>query len=316
MRRLVLVLVFVALVTAANSQLTIRPQAGLENPKTKISYNNLGYFSPITQVQPQFSLRADYKFKSRFGPFAGVSTSHSLISYNFSDPENGMTAYKASLANTQLQLQGGLQYSTKPIYFKKQTPTNKTSKAKSAEKSTNSYSSYSSGCHRYSSGCSRYSSSCGAKKSSTAEKTKSPNKGWSVSLQPSAGFGYIPSDKPGLETITSGSQTEYAYHAGNMKTALLTGMGFEFAKNKTRLFSVSVNYFKGLADNETTFTSQTAGKTITTTLNSKTSGWNASIGIPIGFTKKTTTKHKAEQKVKSDCQQYRIQYKYRCGKTI
>jgi len=116
-------------------------------------------------------------------------------------------------------------------------------------------------------------------------------------------------------TNTSGSQTEYTYNAGNMKTALLTGMGFEFAKNKSRLFSVSVNYFKGLNDNETTLTSQAAGKTITTNLNSKVSGWNAAIGIPIGFTKKTTTNHK-EQKTKSGCEQYRIQYRYRCGKSI
>jgi hypothetical protein len=314
MRRLVLVPLFVALVIAANSQLTIRPQAGLENPKTKISYNNLGYVSPINQLQPQFSLRAEYKLKNRLAPFAGISTTHPLVSYNFSDPETGMTSYKASLGNTQLQLQGGLQYNSKPIYFKKQTAVNKTSKTKSVDKSTNNSRSYS-GCGRYSSGSSRYSSGCGSK-SGTAERTTSPSKGWSVSLQPSAAFGYIPSNKPGLVTTASSSQPEYTYNAGNMKTAVLTGMGFEFGKNKTRLFSVSINYFKGLADNETTFTSQAGGKTITTNLNSKTSGWNASVGIPIGFTKKTTTKHKAEQKVKSDCQQYRIQYRYRCGKTI
>jgi hypothetical protein len=315
MRRLALVLVFAALVIAANSQLTIRPQAGLENPKTKISYNNLGYFSPVTQVQPQFSLRADYKFKSRFAPFVGLSTTHPLVNYTFTDPENGMTVYKASLGNTQLQLQGGLQYTTKPIYLKKQTSSsNKTSKTTSTEKST-SKGNYSS-CGRYSSLCSRYSSSCHSKSSSSSQRAKSPNKGWSVSLQPSAGFGFIPSGTNDVVTNTSGSQTEYTYNAGNMKSALLTGIGFEFAKNKSRLFSVSVNYFKGLNDNETTVTSQAAGKTITTNLNSKVSGWNAAIGIPIGFTKKTTTKHKAEQKAKSDCQQYRIQYRYRCGKSI
>jgi hypothetical protein len=316
MRRLALVLVFAALVSVANSQLTIRPEAGLENPKTKISYNNLGYFSPVTQVKPQFSLRADYKFKSRFAPFVGLATTHPLVNYTFTDPENGMTAYKASLGNTQLQLQGGLQYTTKPIYFKKQTSSsNKTSNTKPAEKSASNCSNYSS-CGRYSSFCSRSSSSCHSKSSITSQKTKSPNKGWSVSLQPSAGVGFIPSGTNDLVTNTSGSQTEYTYNAGNMKTALLTGMGFEFAKNKSRLFSVSINYFKGLNDNETTLTTQAAGKSITTNLNSKVSGWNAAIGIPIGFTKKSTTKHKAEQKTKSGCEQYRIQYRYRCGKSI
>jgi hypothetical protein len=312
------VLLSAALAFAANSQFTLRPQAGLENPKTKISYNNLGYFSPVSQVLPQFSLRADYKFKSRFAPFVGLATNHSLVDYSFSDPENGMSDYKASLGNTQLQLQGGLQYTTKPIYFKKQTSTSKTSKT-NTEKSTNTSSKYSSGCSRYSSGCSRYYSCCHGQKSSMTERTKAPNKGWSVALQPSAGFGYVPSNKSDIVSNVSGSQTEYTYYAGNMKTALLTGLGFEFAKNKTRLFTVSVNYFKGLNDNETSFSSQSpGGKTITTTLDSKVSGWNASLGIPIGFTKKTNTQNKAEHKTKSDCQQYRIQYqyKYRCGKSI
>jgi len=313
------VLLSAAFAFAANSQFSLRPQAGLENPKTKVSYNNLGYFSPVNQVLPQFSLRADYKFKSRVAPFVGLSTSRSLVDYSFSDPENGMSAYKASTGNTQLQLQGGLQYTTKPIYFKKQTSTSNTSKTKSSENRTNTYSKSSSCCSRSSSGCSRYYSSCHSQKSNMTEKTKAPSKGWSIAFQPSAGLGYVPSDKSDIVTTTSGSQTEYTYNAGNLKTALLTGLGFEFAKNKNRLFTVSVNYFKGLNDNETTFTSQTpGGKTVTTTLNSKVSGWNASLGIPIDFTKKTSTKHKAEQRTKTDCQQYRMQYqyRYRCGKSI
>jgi hypothetical protein len=46
-----------------------------------------------------------------------VTPCRSGVTYNFTDPENGMTSYNAA-RKTQLQIQGGLQYSTKPIYFK------------------------------------------------------------------------------------------------------------------------------------------------------------------------------------------------------
>src|SRR5215471_6359185 len=121
MRRAVLVLAFAGCVCAANSQLTILPQAGLENPTTKISYNNLSYFSPVDQLQPQFGVRADYKFKGGFGPFLGLATSRSGVSYSVTDPDKGMTTYNASMGKTQVQIQGGLQYSTKPIYFKQKS---------------------------------------------------------------------------------------------------------------------------------------------------------------------------------------------------
>jgi len=310
MRRASLVLAFAAFAFAANSQLTIRPQAGIENSNTKISYNNLPYFSPIAQLQPQVSLRADYKFKNGFGPFVGFSTSRSLVSYNFNNAETGMTSYRAALDKALLQLQAGLQYTTKPIVFNRKTSTAKPSKATSSEKS-------SSRCGNYSlmSRCGHYSSSCCTKKSSTEQKTNAQNKKWSLRMQPSAGFGFIPANRPDFVTKSSLGYNEYTYNGGNYKTAVLTGMGFEFAKNKSRLFSLSVNYFKGIGDNETTFTSQTSGKTTTTTLNSKLSGWNASLGFPISFTKKTSTKNKVER-VKYDCQQYRMEYKYRCRKTI
>jgi len=309
--------VFAGITVTANSQLTILPQAGFENSNTKISYNNLPYFSPLTQLQPKFSLRADYKFKNGFGPFAGIVTSRSLVSYNFIDPEKGMTDYTASMGKMQAQLQVGLQYTSKPIFFKKQTSANESAPAKTAETATSNQHYYSSGCHRYS-----Y-SGCGSRKSSTAENTKSQSaksqsKGWSLRLQPSAGVGFIPASTQDLVFNTAGSQPSYTYNAGNNKTALLTGMGFEFAKNEKRLFTLSVNYFKGLGGNATTFTSESGNKTTTTTLNSKLSGWGATLGIPISFAKKpkTTTTQKVEQKPKYDCQRYRMECRYRCRKTI
>jgi hypothetical protein len=122
--------VFAGITLTANSQFTILPQAGFENSNTKISYNDLPYFSPLTQLQPKFSLRADYKFKNGLAPFAGISTSRPSVSYSFTDPEKGMAEYNASMGNVQAQLQAGLQYTSKPIFFKKQTSTSKSSRPK------------------------------------------------------------------------------------------------------------------------------------------------------------------------------------------
>jgi hypothetical protein len=306
MRRAFLVLAFAAWVCAAKSQLTILPQVGLENPSTKISYNNLPYFSPVDQLQPQFGVRANYKFKGGFGPFVGLATSRTGVSYNFNDPENGMTSYNASMGKTKLQIQGGLQYSTKPILIRQKSATT-TAKATSSEK-TNS-------CHSFYSSCTRYSSSC-CKKNASEQKTKSQKQSWSMRIQPSAGFAYVPSSTSGVTAETTSGQPSYTYNAGNLKTALLTGVGFEFASNKSKLFTLSVNYFKGLSNNQTTFTTESAAKTTTTMLNSKVSGWNASIGIPIGFSKKSSLTHKTEHKSTYDCQQYRMEHRYRCGKVI
>ena len=312
MRHAVLVLILAAGVTAANSQsashrFTLLPQAGLENPITKIKYNNLSYFSPMNQVKPQLGMLASYKFKNGFGPFIGLSTSRSLVTYNFSDPENGMTNYEASLGKMQLQIRTGLQYTTRPIVLS-QKSTASSAKTGTSEKTSSCFSHYSS--------CSHY--SCSQKGSSLAQRAKSQSQSWTLRIQPSAGFGFVPSNKPDLVTKSSGAQTQYFYNAGNSKTAFITGIGFEFAKNRSRLFTLSVNYFKGLGGNETTFTSQSATKTTTTTLNSKFSGWSASFGIPITFTKRpaVSQKTKSEQGTKFDCQQYRTEHKYRCGRII
>ena len=306
MRHAVLVLAFAAFAMAANSQLTIIPQIGLENPNTKISYNNLSYFSPVNQLLPQIGFRANYKLKNGLGPFIGLSTSRSAVNYSFTDPENGMTTYDASLGKTQLQLQGGMQYSTRPIYFKQKGP----------GKSSTTAAETSGSCHSYYSSCSRSSSNCCQKKSSD-QKSKSQQESWSVRVQPTAGIGFVPSSRPDLESANVGGQPVYTYNAGSLKTALLTGVGFEFAKNKSRLFTLSVNYFKGLSNNETSFTTQSATKTTTTMLNSKVSGWNASIGIPLSFSKVSSSKQRTSKEHKTyDCQQYRMEHHYRCGKVI
>jgi hypothetical protein len=291
MRRTALLLVIAVYGYAANAQLTLRPQVGFEVPTTKISYNNLPSFKPECQSAAQFGLRADYQFKGGFGPFIGVFTHQPLVTYNFTDPEAGMTSYTAEEGDRKVQLQAGLQYSTKPIALNKQTTTVKANPESVSETK--------SGCRRYSSGC--------HKKSNETQNSSSQKSVWTVRLQPSAGLAYLPSSDEDIETINSGTQTSYTYNAGNIKTEFIAGLGFEFARNKTKFLSLSVNYFKGLGNNETILTTQSSGKTVTTTLNSNVSGWNASIGIPISFSKGSSSK---SAKSYHKCGEY---YKTRCG---
>jgi len=289
MRQTALLFVIAVVGTAANAQFTLRPQIGIENPVTKISYNDLASFAPITQFQPQIGLHADYKFKSGFGPFIGLSSSRTAVNYNFNDPATGMTAYTATMSKMQLALQAGLQYSSKPVFLNLHAiKGNCGSENRSGMRA----------------GCCHSSSSCSRSKTNIPEKSMAKRDSWTISLQPSAGISYIPSSRPTLSEKSPG----YVYNAGNMKTAIVTGMSFEFAKNKTKFLTVSFNYFKGLGNDETTFnaSSASASKTVSTTLSSKVSGWNASVGIPISFARSSASKNKRHHSG------YGEQYRIRC----
>jgi hypothetical protein len=306
MRQTALLFVIAVLGYAANAQFTLRPQIGIENPTTKISYNDLPSFAPISQFQPQFGVHADYKFKGGFGPFIGMSTSRSLVNYSFTDPEKGMTDYQAELGDLLLALQAGLQYSTKPIPLTKNKPT-ATTKTKSSECTQNKTAEKSS-CYEKMMRC--YSSShCSGNKSKTESKSTTKKDVWTLSLQPSAGISYTPSNADAIETETVNGVTNYLYTAGNLKTAFISGIAFEFAKNKKKFATLSFNYFTSLGSDKTTFESQAGSKTVTTTVSSKVSGWNAALGIPITFAKSQASKSKSKH---HDCI-YRSEYKSRCG---
>ena len=99
----------------------------------------------------------------------------------------------------------------------------------------------------------------------------------------------------------------------------MTGMAFEFGKNKTRLFTVGVNYFKGLGNlNTQTISTVTGSKTLTTQLSSEVSGWNMRIGVPFSLgAKKSSAQKQTQSKTqqpKRSCSQYRVMY--RCSKTL
>jgi len=312
MRSIVLTgILFIASAIAMNAQkLSLTPQVGFENSRTSVNYNSLGSFSPLGgEFNPQVSLRLDYKFKQGFGPYIGASTSRSGVLYNFNEVENGMSVYNATKANVQLRLEAGYQFTTNPILFnKKNTSASKTKS--SGNSSCGSYSNRSS-CSRGNSSLSNHCQS----KSSAAKKMENKNKGGWVRLQPSVGVGFIASPETDIITKTQGGLITYEYRAGNWNTALLTGIGFEFGRNKQRLLNVSINYFTGIGNmNKETVASVSGTKTTFANLESNAAGWNMRIGIPFTLAEKKPGKHKNTNRTKRTncCDRMRIEYKYRC----
>ncbi len=318
MRTAALTLVFfVAFGYAANAQkFSLLPQVGFENSRTTVRYNNLSSFSPAGVVfSPQVGLQFSYKSKPGHGFFLGASSSRNIVQYSFTDPENGMNDFKTTTGDMQFRLEGGYQFSSKPFYFKK--PANKMNKPAenkvSEKKACGSYS-YKSHCTKNKTASSRPPNTDKVK-----QAPQSSNKGSWVRLQPSAGMGFIPFTYTDVVTTTEGGQTNYEYRAGNWNTALMTGMGFEFGKNKTRLFTVNVNYFKGIGNlNTQTISTVTGTKTLTTQLQSNVSGWNMRFGMPftLGAKKpaiKQPTTEKKTQQQKPSCGHYRLMY--RCNKS-
>ena len=301
-------------------KLSLTPPVGFENSRTSITYNNLQSFAPLGgEFNPQVSLRLDYKFKQGFGPYLGVSTSRSGVLYSFSDLENGMNVFTATKANMQLRMEAGYQFTTNPILFNKAKPSGtSSSKARSANKSSCGSYTYKSNCSKnYSSRSSHFQS-----KNSTARKVvrkdsfgENKNKGGWVRLQPSVGIGFIPSPNTDVISKTQGGLTTYEYRAGNWNTALTTGMGFEFGRNKQRLLNVSVNYYSGIGNlGKQTISAVSGSKTSVANLESNSSGWGLRVGIPFTLAEKKPAKAKSHSRTKKTGCSDRIktEYKYRC----
>jgi hypothetical protein len=290
---------------AANAQFTLTPQMGVEDPTTKVSFNNGSYFVPLqSQLSPRLALRLDYKFKQGHGVFLGLATSRPGVEYSFTSPKDGMTNYTAMVGDMQVRFEGGYQFTTKPIYFKKQSATSANTSPKATTTTTTTYSR----CGGYS-----YVHHC-CNRNKVAQQPKG-NQSWFVKFQPSIGMAFVPVGKAGVETETKSGQPTYTYEAGSYTTALITGAGFEFGAAKRRMFTLNINYINALSDQKATLITQEGGKDVTTTLNSKVSGWNATLGIPISLkkTKTQVAKPRPEVQQHHSCGDY---YRMRCRKTI
>lgn len=297
-------LVFVLCGVAANAQkLSLLPQVGLENPLTRVSYNDLPYFTPVAnQLAPNFGVMLDYKFKKGgHGPYVGISTTKSGVDYSFSNPETGMNVFEATSTPMRFGFQAGYKVSSNPITLgKSKAPAPKAEQPKTYTKTVKT-------------GCGTYkvvTYTCEPKKT-TQPQTK-PKESW-VKIQPSAGVVFSPKQDE-VVVKSNGTQNLYTYNAGNYATAFTAGTGFEFGKGSRRNFTVSVNYYTGLGDQSSTFTTTDInGKTTTTSLSSKTSGWNATLGIPFTLNQKKSPKQKKaveEKKTEKKCGDYK--YKSRC----
>lgn len=281
------------LTATASAQFTLLPQVGFEGSKTSVQQNNLPSFSPLGQESAlKAALRLDYRFKGGHGPFVGVASSPAVVAVNFMDPSNVANTYKAAAGSLQWRLEGGYQYSSKPIYFKKSSSKNEASKATAQKTEV-----------RKSCGSSSY-GRCGSQKTMTRVK---PNKSLNMRLQPSAGVAYIPSVKEDLATEGNG----YQYNAGNWKTAVVSGLGFEFGRGAQRLLTLGVYYTKGLGNLGTkTLTTAENGKTSITNFTSKASSWTMTIGVPFSLTK--AKKEPVVKTVEPEEKQY-YRTKSRCG---
>lgn len=292
MRNAALLIIFVAFGCAANSQrFSLLPQVGFENSSTKISYNDLAFFSPVgIKFTPQASLRLNYSSRKGHGFFLGAATSRSTVSFGFTDPETLRSSYSATAGNLQVRMEGGYQFNSKPISL---TKSRQTASASSEKK-----------CCSSSSRCSRNSNKPKENMIGTTSAT------W-LRLQPSVGMGYIPAVKSDVVTKSQAGQTIYQYNAGNWQTAFMAGAGFELGKGSIRKLTLSVNYFRGIGNlDEQTITSVSGGKTITTKLESVSSGWNLRLGVPLTLRAKPRNVQKREHR-SSGCGQYRIIYRCR-----
>jgi hypothetical protein len=300
MRSAMLAVLVIVAGFAAKAQFSLLPQVGFENTKTNISYNNQE-FSPMgVKFSPQASLRLEYKIKQGHGAFLGIGTSRSLVNFSFTDPEAGMNVYTASAGDMQFRFEGGYQFNTKPISLNKsRQASTKTEVKKNCVKERTT-----SRCGKTNESQSR----CGSK-SKQAQKSKGS---W-MRIQPSVGMAFVPSMKDNIVSKLQNGQASYEYRAGNWKTALVAGAGFEFGRNNNRLFTVSLNYFNALGNGgKQTLTTSEGGKTVVTQLSSETTGWNMKVGIPFSLAKTKASKHKPKSQEQKRCGEYKIMY--RCGK--
>jgi len=306
-------LCIVAFGYAMNAQkFSLLPQAGFENSKTTINYNNGKSFAPEgVSSSPQFSVRLNYASKMGHGFFLGGSTSRNIVAFTFTDPETGMSNYTTTPGNKQFRFEGGYQFSSKPISLGKSRSTTTTSKSPSAEKKNCPFSQKSS-CRKNSASKQAAPGNNTTPNNYSVAKSKGP---W-IKIQPSVGMGFMPGLPSDIVTKPEGSQTAYEYRAGNWQTAFIAGTSFEFGCGDNGFLTVSVNYIKGVGNlNSETLTITDGVKTTTTSLQSSVSGWNLRFGIPFNLGKQSSANGKSAKnnvsQRKPSCQQYR----YRCTKS-
>lgn len=307
MRTAALTLFLVAFTFAASAQkFTLLPQAGFENSRSIIQFNDQNSLAPLgVRFSPQASLRLNFTSKTGQGFYVGVASSRSTVLVGFTNPEAAFNSFTSMAGNIKARLEAGYQFTSPKINLgKAKQVTQKTSSGYSVNRSSG-----------YSGRCGGYCASRCGNRSSNEKKVITRPASW-VRIQPSVGLGFIPGSGADLITKPAGTETAYEYRAANYNTALLTGANIEFGKGNKGIMTISLNYFNGNGLNKQSIITSQGNKISTTTLRSDVSGWNLRVGIPFSMSKTSTPKTvktqniEMKEKPQNRCGGYRV---YRCG---
>lgn len=277
--------------TALRAQFSLLPYAGFERSRTTLHYSDLSSASVNGNLKA--GLKMDYRLKGGHGPFINLTTSPAPVSFAFDNAGSLLNSFQQS--GLRFRLEGGYQYSSRPIQLGKKSAASGQTVA--ATPAINTY-------QKQSCGSTAYRSYCGEKKS--LSKTASPNRALNMRLQPSLALAYIPSATTTVKRTVDG----FEYAAGTWKTALVPAMGFEFANGRQRLFTLTAFYTRPLGQKTETVTTVKEGKIMATSFQPKASSWGLTLGIPFGFAKTKTSK--ATNKVKTERKSCSGMYYKRC----
>lgn len=265
-------LVFVASGFATNAQFSVTPRVGIEQALTCVKVNDNSRVSPMSSnFSPQVGLRADYLIDKKHGPFVGVASSRSIVTYEFTNPETSDKNFTSTQGDWKLRLEGGYQFSSKAISLKKLVPV----PAKQAIQSM---------------------SPCAARKMILAQAAAAKKPSMNVRIQPYAGMTFIPNPSTAIASAVKSSETVYQYSAGNWTSAVMGGVNFAFAKGDVNKYVVGIQYLKGVSNlSNETLTTASENKVMSTQLSSRSAAWNVTVGMPLNFTKsKPATIQKTE----------------------
>ena len=220
-----------------------------------------------------------------------------------------MTNYAAARSGTQLRLEAGYQLNTKPVLFKKSAAQKKSAEQKQKNCAKNEDGSMKQKCGSY-----VQRSSCGDKAKVEKANRLAQKATTSVRFLPYIGAAFNPSVKNDFTNKIQGTETSYTYNAGNMNTAFIAGMGFDFGKGEKKLVRINLQYLKGIGNmDNAALTTLTGNKSVVTNFASRTSAWSLSAGLPISFAKKQAVKNKTPEKKHLQKIKHCEQIRYRCG---
>lgn len=258
---------------AVHAQFSLLPFAGMEQSRNRVTNTN-GLSASDINGNLRAGLEMAYRLKGGHSPFIRLGTSPAPVSFRFNNLGSVASSYEAVKGALQFRMEGGYQYSSRPISFGKKHMAANSSASLVPDRSA---------VTQKTCGSMLYKSHCGEQKALT--KSSPANKLLNMRLQPSLALANVPSATESVKQTASGFE-----YAAAPRTALVPAMGFEFAKGSQRLLTLGLFYSRALGQKEQTVNSLSEGKAYTTTLSPRTSTWGLTLGIPIGPTKTKAVK--------------------------